>query len=175
MYWHLASPERYEQVVAGLRAKETARLALEARTVDLVRPGEQQPEVEHHFSAGDSHAGNEFGRSYRTAKDWFAYELLARNVSPLELQFTHWGNAWRPEAFTVELNETPVGTISVPGNQGERFVTDTLPVPDAILRAATGGKLKITFRPAKDSSRVPPLYEVRLLRAGNSRGESEKP
>jgi hypothetical protein len=164
MYWRVASPDEYEQVVADLRAGEQTRLALDRRTVDLVIPGEQQPEVEHNFAGGDSHTGHSFGRSWRAANDWFAYELNARGESNLELQLTHWGHAWTAESFTVELNGTLLGTVSVPGNQGERFVTETLTLPAELVAAAENGILRLTFRPAGDSSRVPPIYEVRLVR-----------
>lgn len=165
MYWRLATPAQYETVVSELRTSEAARLALDARTVDLVIPGEQQPEVEHNFSGGDSHAGNSFGRSFRAARDWFSYELNARGADALELQLTNWGNAWRPEGYTVEINGTVIGTVAVPGNRGERFTVETLPIPAEILRAAPEGVLKVAFRPAAEDSGVPPLYEVRLVRA----------
>jgi DUF1680 family protein len=164
MYWRLASPDQYDRIVAQLHASEAARLALESRTVDLVRPGEQQPEVEHAFTGGDSHGGSQFGRSFRTGKDWFGYELNARGAPELALQLTHWGNAWRAENFTVEINGTSIGTISVPGNQGERFVTDTLAIPVDVARSAPEGRLKITFRAAPGSPAIAPLYEVRLVR-----------
>ncbi len=167
MYWRLASPADYDQVVAELEADEAARLALDARTVDLVMPGEQQPEVEHNFADGDSWQGHSFGRSYRAANDWFSYDLNARGEKTLELQLTHWGNAWRPEHLAVELNGMPLGEITIPGNEGEAFITKTLPIPGALIAAAEAGQLTVTFRPAQDSERVPALYEVRLVKPTN--------
>jgi len=168
MYWRIASPDQYDHVVAGLHASEAARLALESRTVDLVRPGEQQPEVEHNFTAGDSSSGSQFGRSYRTAKDWFGYELNAHREPALALQLTHWGNAWSAEAFTVAVNGTIIGSVAVPGNEGERFVTNTVTIPAELLRNAAGGRMKVSFHAAKGSPHVPSLYEVRLVRPERS-------
>jgi hypothetical protein len=166
MYWRVATPDDYAQVVHDLAASEERRLDLDRRTVDLVMPGEQQLEVEHHFSGGESYTGNEFGRSWRAAKDWLAYEFNARAETQLELQLTHWGNAWRSEEFTVEVNGAMLGTVKIPGNHGERFVVQSLAIPADLVRAADSGVLRVTFRPAAASERVPPLYEIRLVRAG---------
>ncbi|WP_221030798.1 beta-L-arabinofuranosidase domain-containing protein [Actomonas aquatica] len=161
MYWRIASAADYDQVVADLHASEAARLALDARTVDLVMPGEQQPEVEHNFAGGDTWQGHTFGRSFRAANDWFSYELNPHGATELELQLTHWGNSWRPEHLAVELNGTPLGTVTLPGNEGEAFITKTLQIPASLLTADT---LTVTFRPGHDSTRVPALYEVRLTK-----------
>jgi DUF1680 family protein/beta-xylosidase len=161
MYWRLASEADYAQVVAELKASETARLALDTRTVDLVMPGEQQPEVEHDFTGGDSWSGNSFGRSFRAANDWFGYALNADAESALELQLTHWGNAWQPASYTVEINGQPIGTIEISGKDGERFIAKTLPVPVS----AVGSTMKLTFRGTEASPGVPALYEVRLVHA----------
>ncbi len=164
MYWRLVSPTDYDQVVADLKTTETARLALDARTVDLVIPGEQQPEVEHNFAGGDSWQGNAFGRAFRAAKDWFAYDLNVRGHEHLELLITHWGNDWRPEHLAVELNDTPIGELTFSGRDGERFVTQTLQLPPELVRNAPAGILTITFRPGTGSTAVPALYEVRLVK-----------
>jgi DUF1680 family protein len=162
MYWRVATPGEYDQVVRDLQASEAARLALDRRTVDLVIPGEQQPEVEHRFAGGDSFTGHEFGRSWRTANDWFGYELNPRGEKNLTLQLTHWGNAWRPEDFTVEINGSVIGTVPVSGKQGENFIVYSLAVP------ADADVLRVVFRPAPGSPRVPPLYEIRLVRAAQN-------
>jgi DUF1680 family protein/beta-xylosidase len=159
MYWRLASETDYTEVVAALHSSEQARLALDARTVDLVIPGEQQPEVEHTFTNGDSSAGHSFGRSSRSAQDWFGYTLHTHGKNNLELQLTHWGNAWQPASYTVEINGQPIGEITISGQDGERFIVKTIPVP-ALL---TSSVMKLTFRGTKSSLGVPALYEVRLV------------
>ncbi len=160
MYWRLVTPEGYDQVVADLRASEEARLALETRTVDLVTPGEQQPEVEHDYDGNDSYTGYEFGRAWRAANDWFGYTLNARGESNLVLQLTHWGNAWRAESFDVEINGEVVTTVEVSGRDGEHFITKTVDVP-----TTETSELAVRFIKAEGSARVPPLYEVRLVKA----------
>ncbi len=164
MYWRVASAADYDQVVADLHASEAARLALDARTIDLVMPGEQQPEVEHDFAGGDSWQGHSFGRSNRSANDWFSYRLNPRGETALELQLTYWGNAWRPEHLAVEINGTPLATVTVPGNEGEAFITKSLALPASL---PSNAPFTITFRPGEGSERTPALYEVRLLKTSD--------
>ena len=158
MYWRVASEADYDRVVADLQTSEAARMALDQRTIDLVMPGEQQPEVEHNFTDGDSWQGSSFGRSFRAANDWFSYELNPRGATDLALQLTHWGNAWQPVSYTVEMNGETVGTIEVSGRDGEQFVTQTIK-----LANTDADVLRVTFR-AMEGKQVPALYEVRLAR-----------
>lgn len=160
MYWRLASDAGYAQIVTGLKAEEQARIALDQRTVDLVVPGEQQPEVEHAFAGGDSYTGYEFGRPWRAANDWFGYTLNPRGESELTLQLTHWGQAWQPRTYTVEINDTVIGTVDVSGRDGENFIEYPLTIP---ARIARDQPLRVIFR-AEEDSNVPSLYEVRLIR-----------
>lgn len=164
MYWRLVSPDGYDEVIAELREDEQARLALEARTVDLITPGEQQPEVEHAFRGENTYTGYEFGRAWRAAHDWFGYELNGRGERSLQLRLTHWGQAWQPRTYAVEINGKEVGVVTVSGREGEDFVDYHLKLPPDI---STDHPLQVIFRASPDSS-VPPLYEVRLIRSPNS-------
>ena len=47
MYWLALSEDSYKAYLDGLAKEEQERQALEARTVDKVQPGEQQPETDH--------------------------------------------------------------------------------------------------------------------------------
>jgi uncharacterized protein len=164
MYWRLVSESSYENVLAELEADEAARLALAARTVDLITPGEQQPEVEHNFRGEDTYTGFEFGRAWRAANDWFGYELNAQGEASLQLRLTHWGYAWQPRTYQVEINGMVAGTVNVSGRDGENFVDHHVTIPAEV---STDAPLRVIFRAAPDSS-VPPLYEVRLIRPAKS-------
>lgn len=164
MYWRLVSDSAYEDVLAELEADEAARLALEARTVDLITPGEQQPEVEHNFRGEDTYTGFEFGRAWRAANHWFGYELKAQGEDSLQLRLTHWGQAWQPRTYEVEINGIAAGAVNVSGREGENFVEYHVAIPPEV---PTDEPIQVIFRAAPESS-VPPLYEVRLIRPQDS-------
>ena len=54
-----------------------------------------------------------------------------------------------------------IGEITVSGQDGERFIVKTIPVP-ALLASSS---MQLTFRGTKPSPGVPALYEVRLVHA----------
>ncbi|MDT0269692.1 glycoside hydrolase family 127 protein [Streptomyces sp. DSM 44915] len=60
---------------AELAAVEARALAEDARTVDTVAAGRQQPEVEHALAGEGTRAGTTDGRNWREADGWFGYTL----------------------------------------------------------------------------------------------------
>ena len=75
MYWLALGENDYKAYMQKLADEEKARQALEARTVDKVNPGEQQPETDHRMETDDSNKGNTEGIFFRDAKDghYFSY------------------------------------------------------------------------------------------------------
>src|SRR5690606_11782080 len=106
-YWRTTTEADYPAVLAAIQASERARQALEARTLDQVQPGEQQPEVDHRYAGRDSATGSLLGRAWRDAGDWFEYRLRPRGErpaeGPLSLQLTLFGGD-RGVAMDVQLD-----------------------------------------------------------------------
>jgi hypothetical protein len=162
MYWRAVEPAAYAGLVSRLRHDEAARLALEARTIDRVVPGEQQPEVEHQVRSDASATGTTLGRTWRDASGFFSYELRSpRDRGALALQVTYFG-ADRDRRFDVTVNDRPVAAVSLDGGAPDRFVDVTYPIPAEVVGAATNGVLVVRFA-AKPGSRVGAVYDIRLL------------
>ena len=165
LYWRTVSAEKYPEVVAALEASEKGRLALEARTLDFVAPGEQQSEVEHGFAGEATRTGALQGRRSRdAAAGWFAYKLNPTAAGPaavgLELIVTYDGGE-RDRAFDLLVNDRLVATVSSKGDQRNRFVDVAYPLPADLAGAGT---LTVKFA-AKDKSRTASIYGVRLAKA----------
>ena len=163
LYWRTVSAEKYSEVVAALEATEKAQLALEARTLDQVAPGEQQSEVEHVFAGEASRTGATQGRRWREAVGgWFSYKLSATGAAgaALELIVTYDGGE-RDRKFDVVLNDRVIATVELRGQQRNRLVDVAYPVP-ANLAAAES--LTVRFV-APDKARTGSIYGVRLVKA----------
>jgi uncharacterized protein len=190
IYWRAASPDTYSAVVARLKAEEDERLAFEARTMDRVIPGEQQPEVEHHFRGDGSTTGSTNGRTWREASGWFSYDLTldaaqARHSasrkhasvprpaaarfqggvssSPLELRVTY-SAGQHDRQFDIRVNDRVIATVSLDGAHPDGLLDASYPIPVDLVSAATNGVLTVTFA-AKPGSRAGAVYDVRLLAA----------
>ena len=87
----IADDSRFGQYADGM--KLPLDKALEARTVDKVSPGEQQPETDHRMETDDSDKGNTEGVFFRDAKDghYFSYLMQTKGETNLSLQLKFWG------------------------------------------------------------------------------------
>jgi uncharacterized protein len=187
IYWRAVAPDKYSAVVDRLRIEEEERLALEARTIDRVTPGAQQPEVEHHLRSDGSTTGSTNGRSWREASGWFSYDLTLRTADaqrsapgtqssapdaaasgtqrtvsggPLELRVTY-SAGQRDRQFDIRVNDRVIATVTLNGGQPDRFLDATYPIPVDLVSPANG-VLTVTFA-AKPGSRAGAVYDVRLL------------
>lgn len=164
VYWRTTTAADYPRLVRQLHASEAARLALEARTLDLVEPGEQQPEVEHHYSGEGSETGTFLGRHWRSAKQWFGYDLVAVR-KPTALMLTYDGGQ-RDVHFHIELNGERLAEVTLQGGKPDSFVAVDYPIPAPLL--AADGHYRLRFVAAQGSATAA-IYEVRLI--GDMAGE----
>lgn len=167
-YWRTATAAAYPAVVAAAEAAERAREALDARTLDEVQPGEQQPEVEHGYAGEDSATGQMLGRPWRDAGRSFGYRLTARRAvaadAPLALQLTLFPAEWGA-AMDVEVEGRVLETIVFDGSGRDELQPREIALPEALAGAAQGEGLRVRFI-ARDGKRTPRVFGVRLLRAG---------
>ena len=162
LYWRSVSEADYPAVLAETEAAEAQRMALEARTLDRVVAGEQQPEVEHGYEGEGGETGVHLGRTWRAARDWFSYDLQGVAGEPAELRVTYWAGE-RQRAFDILVNGQAIATVRLNGRDPDQFVEETYPIPAAVTAAAPEGVLTVRFA-AHARSRAGALYEVRLLR-----------
>jgi DUF1680 family protein len=163
IYWRTVPAEKYPEVVAALEASEQVRLELEARTIDQVTPGEQQPEVGHSLQAENSHTGVTLGRHWRDASGWFSYELKTPPGEPVELLVTYLGRE-KNRAWDISVNGRVIASPKSGDFTGDRFVDVAYPLPAALTAAAPGGVLTVKFA-AREKSRTGSIFGVRLIRA----------
>lgn len=161
MYWQHATPGGLKAQQAANAAHEADRIALNARTIDQVAPGEQQPESDHFFKGEGSEAGIDNGRHWRHASKWFSYDLNdpKKEASVLRLAFSREDVGRR---FDVLLNGQPLASVTLAADAQEQIYTVDYPIP-ASIRQAARGKLSVRFV-ATPGSVTGRLYGLRLLR-----------
>ncbi|WP_129338169.1 beta-L-arabinofuranosidase domain-containing protein [Cellulomonas endophytica] len=151
-----------------LAALDAADADLARRTVDAVRCGEQQPEVEHALAAERSTTGSRDGELARAAEGWFSYDLSDAADEGAVLRLT-----WRGEgAATVEVDGERVGAVGRPvpaGPSASAGATVPRSVAELVLppgaprdRGETPGVRRV--RLTADGATTPEVVEVRLLR-----------
>ena len=163
MYWQVTSAAEWE---AGQRKiADAARLEreLDARTVDRVRIGEQQPEIDHNlrFEKSDSGTGPQ-GRRWRHAADggWFSYEMKAPPAgTKAAIYAVYWGQDGGRE-FDIQVDGVVIATEKLPGGK-ENYYGVEYPLPETTL----AGKEKVTVRfQPRPGSTAGGVFDVRIVK-----------
>ena len=165
MYWLALGENDYKAYMQKLADEEKARQALEARTVDKVNPGEQQPETDHRMETDDSNKGNTEGSFFRDAKDghYFSYLMQTKGETNLSLQLKFWGqDEWRTSEFDIYVNDKLLCSV----NNSHRWRTTQFKTVDyAIPSEFVKGKKEIRVKfVAHKGKQVGQIYGVRLVK-----------
>ena len=165
MYWLALGENDYKAYMQKLADEEKARQALEARTVDKVNPGEQQPETDHNMEADVTERGNTEGVFFRDAKDghFFSYLMQTKGETNLSLQLKFWGqDEWRTSEFDIYVNDKLLCSV----NNSHRWRTTQFKTVDyAIPSEFVKGKKEIRVKfVAHKGKQVGQIYGVRLVK-----------
>lgn len=165
MYWLALGENDYKAYMQKLADEEKARQALEARTVDKVNPGEQQPETDHRMETDDSNKGNTEGIFFRDAKDghYFSYLMQTKGETNLSLQLKFWGqDEWRTSEFDIYVNDKLLCSV----NNSHRWRTTQFKTVDYVIPSEfVKGKKEIRVKfVAHKGKQVGQIYCVRLVK-----------
>ena len=165
-YWRTTTAAGYPAVVAAIEAAERERRLLDARTLDQVQPGEQQPEVDHRYAGADSATGSLLGRRWRDAGDWFEYRLRAGRQADasaaLALRLELFGGDWNV-AMAVEVEGQALATIDAVQAGADDLDTREIALPAQLAAAAAGDDgIRVRFI-ARNRQRTPRLLGLRLV------------
>lgn len=160
MYWQLTTKEALAAQRERLAAEERARAAREARTLDWVAPGEQQPEVEHGFIGEGTETGLHQGRRWRHGR-WFQYTLNTRGETAAELVVTYWGGD-RDRTFEIRANGVLLAVEKLTGARPGEFFEQRYSIPDAVLAAAPDGRVQVRF--TAQTGLAGGIFDLRLMK-----------
>ena len=165
MYWLALSEDNYKGYLDNLAKQEQERQALEARTVDKVQPGEQQPESDHFMETDDSMVGNTNDVFYRDASNghYFSYLMQTGGETNLSLRLKYWGvGEWKSHEFDIFVDDVLVKEVNNTGKYRiSEFKYETYPVPAEALKGKQQVRVKFVAKPKKQ---IGEIYEVRLVK-----------
>ncbi len=163
VYWNLLSDEDWQKQKTILAAAESKRIADEARIVDLVRPGEQQSEIDHHVQSEKSDSVEALGSKLRHAFDggWFSYDVKVDDSAPNELVCYWWGDEQGERNFDILVDDVKIASQQLLHNEPGKFWDATYPIPAGL----TKNKTKVTVKwQAQPGNFAGGLFGLRVLR-----------
>ena len=167
LYWLALSSDGYKEYIDNLAKSEQERQALEARTVDKVQPGEQQPESDHFMEIdGHSNKGYTNDVSFRDARNGasFSYLMQTKGEKDLSLRIRYWGqDEWRTCEYDLFVDDVLVKSVNNSKKwRSSQWKYETYEIPAAALEGKTQVRVKFV---SKQGRQVGEIYEVRLVRS----------
>ena len=157
VYFHQVTEAEVESIRKEVALSERKAMELANQTVDLIFPGEQQPESDHGILYEQAETGINKDRHFRRAKGWFSYNLKVKEEAA-RLMITVRKEDHNKVAILLNNEKLTVSpTISKPDKEG--FITICYSLPQKL----SAGSYPIRFSP-DGTEWTPAIYEVRLLK-----------
>lgn len=163
MYWMTATKSGYQNILDSLKTVEDSVMMLNTQTVDVVMPGEQQPEVDHQFQSENSNKGVFQEEMWRDATNGFvSYVMRTNNETDLSLLVRYWGNEKGHRNFEIYIDDTKLVSENLSGKWNKpKFFNVKYPLPESLLK----DKSTVTVRfQSSGENKAGSLFNVRIIR-----------
>lgn len=165
MYWLALSEQNYKGYLEQMAKEEQAQQALEARTIDKVQPGEQQPESDHFMETDESQKGNTNDVFWRDASNghYFSYLMQTAGRTDLSLRLKYWGvGEWKSHEFDIFVDDVLVKSVNNTGKYRiSEFKYEVYDLPVEVLQGKKQVRVKFVAKPGKQ---IGEIYGVRLIK-----------
>jgi len=130
-------------------AEQERERALAARTLDVLRIGEMQPERDHDLQGDKTSAGEATGRKWRHAIDggWFSFKLKVDPAAPTDLLLTFWGGESGKRTFDILAGDQKLSTQTLLNNRPGQFFDVAIPLPESATRGKDAVVIKLQAHP----------------------------
>lgn len=157
LYFRHVMPDAYKREMQQLLDTERQQAQLARRTLDVVWPGEQQPESDHAFRGEQTTTGLLENTHYRQTTGWFSYRLRNGSESSAVLQLKlHTANS--PGTMEINAHHEKITCSPEKPPHHEGFYVLHLP-----LHALPPNETFTLTIGAADENPTPAIFEVRLL------------
>ena len=156
VYFRQASEEQFKAIQKEMGMAEQKDTELANQTIDLIFPGEQQPESDHSIQYEQAETGTDNDRHFRRAKGWFSYHLKVKKEAG-RLMITIRKND-RNKVTILLNNEKLTVHPAISETDKDGFITLSYLLP----RKLSTGSCPIRFVP-DGTEWTPAIYEIRLL------------
>jgi hypothetical protein len=142
VYWKCFNEVDWRAKQAEVEKVNAIRKTLEARIVDEVRPGEQQPETDHNYKGDKTRTGYFHDRSWRDTRTWISYEVRVLPDKPMTLRCTYWGDDGGNRIFDILVDGQKIAEQKLHRNKPGTFFEADYAIPAAL----TQGKQQVTVK-----------------------------
>ena len=163
VYWDVLTPAKYVERKAALQAEAARRAALDARTIDEYRPGEQQSEVDHGQKGEQTVSGEWQGGKYRHAENggWFSLSMRVAPDRPVELLCVYWGGENGNRTFDILVAGKVIATQTLHQDKPGQLFYKTYAIPEELTRGKQTIEVRFQAHPGNFAGG---LYGAKVLK-----------
>ena len=163
VYWDRFTPDQWRGKEQEYAAAIQRHKEIEARTIDSIKPGEEQNERDHNLK-GEKMSNGDFGdHHYRDAQEggWFSWDLKVLPGQPQDLVVTYWGED-RGRHFDILVDGQKIATQQLNATHRGAYFDQVYPLTPEL----TQGKEKITFKIQGLDTWAGGVFGVRVMKPG---------
>ncbi len=144
VYWDKFTTEGWNEKKKEYEAEIKRQEEMKARTVDMLRIGEMQPERDHNFKGEKTNTGEAFGRKWRDANDggWFSFTLDTKGNTNLQLVCSYWGSDGGNRNFEILVDDVKIASQKLQSEKPNNFFDVSYDIPQKLLE----GKQPVTIK-----------------------------
>lgn len=163
VYWDVFTPRQWAGQQKVYEAEKQKQQELEAKTIDNLRIGEMQPEMDHELVGEKTMTGDEHNRKWRMAEDsgYFSFTMKIDPSANNTLVCTYWGMDNRGRVFDIYINDTKIATEDLNKYKASKIYEITYPISLDLTKYKLTAKIK--FVPKAHNS-AGPLYGAKIVR-----------
>ncbi|WP_428329446.1 beta-L-arabinofuranosidase domain-containing protein [Mucilaginibacter sp.] len=163
VYWDVFNPSAWAVQQKAYDQQKRKQQELEARTTDILRVGEMQPERDHNFTGENIITGEDHQKKWRATDNggYFAYDMKVDPDKQNSLINTYWGMDNRGRIFDIFVDGIKLTTEDLNQYKESKFYDITYIIP--IERTKGKHKISIKLLP-KTGNSAGPLYGSRVIK-----------
>lgn len=163
VYWDVFTPDGWAVQQKIYEQERKQQQELEARTVDIIRLGEMQPERDHNFEGEKTTTQEDHGKKWRIA--WpggnFSFTMKVDATAKNSLLCTYWGMDNRGRTFDILVDGTRIATEDINKYKASKFYDISYPVPQELTKGKQTVVVKFLPKPNNSAG---PLYGCRVVK-----------
>lgn len=163
VYWDVFTPAAWAAQQQVYEARKKEERELEARTIDILRTGEMQPERDHDFTGERTATEEDHGRKWRMARPggFFSFNMKVSPDSKNTLICTYWGMDNRGRNFDIQVNGQTIATEDLNRYKASKFYDISYIIPEELTKGKQSVIIKFVPKPQNSAG---PLYGSRMIR-----------
>lgn len=163
VYWDYFTTKEWTERQAEYEAEKKRIADIEARTIDIMRIGEMQPERDHNLKASEkSYVSDALGRMGREVRSggFFEWDMKVQPDVSSALLCTYIGDD-KNRGFDYLIDGVKIATEELKGATTGRFFDVEYPIPAELLKGKTKVVVRVQGHPNKTAGRV---FGCRIVR-----------